>query len=158
MITGCHPEYHTLQSTKDTWNVGEISCTLGGNGFYWSIAVHDSNPHRIEVRRGGQGGRTSYQEPGERVHALDGAIGGLWRDRGKAANYLVGIGCCGEGAGPGKFTLPCFFNIICCVADGHQAYPIHLTCRWITTMMWRSLRTMFSNSLCFKLTIQNPRF
>lgn len=105
IITGCHPEYHTLNSYaayEDFARRGGNIMYLGGNGFYWSIATDEANPHRIEVRRGGQGVRTCYQEPGERVHAFDGRVGGLWRDRGKAANYLVGIGCCGEGAGPGK--------------------------------------------------------
>ncbi|KAH7112040.1 hypothetical protein EDB81DRAFT_828768 [Dactylonectria macrodidyma] len=108
VITGCHPEYHTLASYmayEEYLRGGGNLMYLGGNGFYWSSAVDRLRPHRLEVRRGGQGVRTSYQEPGERHHSLDGHVGGLWRDRGKAANYLVGVGCCGEGAGPGKFPI-----------------------------------------------------
>ncbi|KAJ4252914.1 hypothetical protein NW762_010820 [Fusarium torreyae] len=104
VITGCHPEYPSLQSYQAYENyirAGGNLMYLGGNGFYWSTATDPAQPHRLELRRGGQGVRTSYQEPGERVHAIDGHVGGLWRDRGKAANYLVGIGCCGEGAGAG---------------------------------------------------------
>ena len=105
VLTGCHPEYPTLQSYQayeDFLKHGGKLMYLGGNGFYWSSALDTkANPHRLEVRRGGQGVRTSFQEPGERHHSTDGLVGGLWRDRGKAANYLVGVGCCGEGAGPG---------------------------------------------------------
>ncbi|RDW58195.1 hypothetical protein BP6252_13606 [Coleophoma cylindrospora] len=103
-ITGCHPEYPTLQSYtayEDFVKQGGNMMYLGGNGFYWVSATDPKRPHRSEVRRGGQGVRTSCQEPGERNHSLTGQLGGLWRDCGKAANHLVGIGCCGEGAGPG---------------------------------------------------------
>lgn len=104
LITGCHPEYPTIQSYtayEDFVKQGGNLMYLGGNGFYWVSATDPGRPWRSEVRRGGQGVRTSWQEPGERVHSLNGQVGGLWRDNGKAANYLVGIGCCGEGAGPG---------------------------------------------------------
>ncbi|KAF7197836.1 N,N-dimethylformamidase beta subunit [Pseudocercospora fuligena] len=103
-ITGCHPEYPSLESYtayEDFLKAGGSLMYLGGNGFYWSSAMDVKALHRLEVRRGGQGVRTSWQDPGERHHQTDGKVGGLWRDRGKAANYLVGIGCCGEGAGPG---------------------------------------------------------
>ncbi|KAL2211519.1 hypothetical protein CC79DRAFT_1392831 [Sarocladium strictum] len=104
VLTGCHPEYPSLESYhayEGYLRAGGNLMYLGGNGFYWSSTTDPQRPHRLEVRKGGQGVRTSWQEPGERVHALDGRVGGLWRDRGKAANYLVGVGCCGEGAGPG---------------------------------------------------------
>ncbi|KAK5124768.1 hypothetical protein LTR85_001481 [Meristemomyces frigidus] len=104
LITGCHPEYPTIESYtayEQFVKSGGNLMYLGGNGFYWSSAMDASRPHRLEVRRGGQGVRTSFQQPGERHFSLTGKEGGLWRDKGKAANYLVGIGCCGEGAGPG---------------------------------------------------------
>jgi hypothetical protein len=103
-ITGSHPEYPSLQSynayTEFAKRGGNLMY-LGGNGFYWVSATDSTRPHRIEVRRGDQGVRTSYQEPGERIHSLTGQLGGLWRGRGRAANYLLGVGCCGEGTGPG---------------------------------------------------------
>jgi hypothetical protein len=104
-ITGCHPEYPTLQSYTAYENFvkqGGSLLYLGGNGFYWISVTDPERPWRSEVRRGGQGVRTAWQEPGERHHSLNGQLGGLWRDYGKAANQLVGIGCCGEGAGAGK--------------------------------------------------------
>ncbi|KIW24173.1 uncharacterized protein PV07_09903 [Cladophialophora immunda] len=104
VITGCHPEYPTLQSYaayEGFVQQGGNMMYLGGNGFYWVSVTDPKRPWRSEVRRGGQGVRTSWQEPGERHHSLNGQQGGLWRDYGKAANYLVGIGCCGEGHGAG---------------------------------------------------------
>ncbi|KAL3471039.1 hypothetical protein BJX99DRAFT_267040 [Aspergillus californicus] len=118
VITGCHPEYQTLESYtayESFVKNGGNMMYLGGNGFYWATAISNDMPHRIEVRRGNQGVRTSYMEPGERHFSLTGRAGGLWRDAGKAANCLVGIGCCGEGVGPGvpyKQT-----------ADLHQTHP-----------------------------------
>lgn len=104
VMTGCHPEYPSAQSYNaytDYAKQGGNLMYLGGNGFYWVSATDPARPHRIEVRRGEQGVRTSYQQPGERIHSLTGQQGGLWRGRGRAANYLFGIGCCGEGTGPG---------------------------------------------------------
>lgn len=107
VLTGCHPEYPTLQSYtayEGFVQRGGNLMYLGGNGFYWVSVTDPQRPWRSEVRRGGQGVRTSWQAPGERHHSLNGQQGGLWRDYGKAANYLVGIGCCGEGHGAGMYV------------------------------------------------------
>lgn len=105
VITGSHPEYPTMESLNAYSNFaarGGNIMYLGGNGFYWMSAVDPSNPHRIEVRRCDQGVRT-FEMPGGEWHlSLTGRRGGLWRSRGRPANRLVGIGCCGEGFGPGK--------------------------------------------------------
>ena len=104
-LTGCHPEYPSLRSYhayEDFLKLGGNLMYLGGNGFYWRSDTDLARPHRMEVRRGGQGVRTSWQQPGERIHSMTGVVGGLWRDCGKAANFMVGIGCCGEGTGAGK--------------------------------------------------------
>lgn len=74
---------------------------LGGNGFYWMSATDPARPHRLEVRRGNEGVRTFSLPGGEHHHSLTGQKGGLWRSRGRAANFLFGVGCCGEGTGPG---------------------------------------------------------
>ncbi|RFU27498.1 hypothetical protein B7463_g8842, partial [Scytalidium lignicola] len=109
-ITGCHPEYPSLESYSAYIGFaaqGGNLMYLGGNGFYWVSATDMlARPHRLEVRRGEQGVRTSFQQPGERMHSLNGTHGGLWRGRGRACNYLFGIGCCGEGTGPGVAYLP----------------------------------------------------
>lgn len=102
VITGCHPEYHSLQTLDafaDFAKTGGNLMYLGGNGFYW---VADIDSHRLEVRKGDQGCRSVTFPAGERMHSLSGIQGGLWRSRGRAANYLFGIGPCAFGTGKGK--------------------------------------------------------
>ena len=107
IITGSHPEYPTVRSLDAYAHFaarGGNIMYLGGNGFYWLSVLDDrstNQPHRLEVRRGDQGVRTFQLPGGERHHGLNGAQGGLWRSRGRSANALFGIGCCGEGVGPG---------------------------------------------------------
>ncbi|QKX61390.1 uncharacterized protein TRUGW13939_08538 [Talaromyces rugulosus] len=105
LITGCHPEYHSLQ-TLDAFTTfsksGGNMMYLGGNGFYWVADVDLARPHRLEVRKGDQGCRSVTFPGGERVHSLTGTQGGLWRSRGRAPNYLWGVGPCAFGTGPGK--------------------------------------------------------
>ena len=104
VITGCHPEYPSVESF-DAYTAyarrGGNLMYLGGNGFYWVSATAHDRPHRLEVRRGDQGVRTYTLPGGERVHSLNGQQGSLWRSRGRACNYLFGLGCCGEGTGDG---------------------------------------------------------
>ncbi|KAJ6189970.1 hypothetical protein N7519_004878 [Penicillium mononematosum] len=105
VITGCHPEYHSL-SSLDTFSAfaksGGNMMYLGGNGFYWVADVVNERPHRLEVRKGDQGCRSVTFPAGERMHSLTGSLGGLWRSRGRAPNYLWGIGPCAFGTGKGK--------------------------------------------------------
>lgn len=67
----------------------------------WCSVTDPLRPHRLEVRRGDQGCRSFGLPPGERIHSLNGCQGGLWRSRGRAANYLFGIGSAACGTGPG---------------------------------------------------------
>lgn len=105
LITGCHPEYHSLQ-TLDAFSAfaktGGNMMYLGGNGFYWVADIDPTRPHRLEVRKGDQGCRSVTFPAGERMHSLTGTQGGLWRSRGRAPNYLWGIGSCAFGTGKGK--------------------------------------------------------
>lgn len=105
LITGGHPEYSSL-GMLDTYTSMAMSGAnimyLGGNGFYWATSVSGSADHRIEVRKGDQGCRSITVPPGERVHSVDGLEGGLWRSRGRAPNYLFGVGCCAFGTGKGQ--------------------------------------------------------
>ena len=55
----------------------------------------------MEVRRGDQGCRSFSLPPGERIHSLNGSQGGLWRSRGRAPNYLFGVGSDAFGTGLG---------------------------------------------------------
>lgn len=100
IITGSHPEYQTtesLRSFRTYISGGGNVMYLGGNGFYWSCAIDISRPHRIEIRRGDQGCRPFTQHGGERLFSTTGQQGLLWRSRGIASNYLLGVGCCACG-------------------------------------------------------------
>ena len=69
---------------------------MGANGFYWIIAYHPENPNIIEVRKwgGSQGWRA---QPGEYSLSFTGELSGLWRNRGRAPQKLVGTGFVAEG-------------------------------------------------------------
>ena len=100
VLTGSHPEYHTL-GTLDalqayTGSGGRLAC-LGGNGFYWRIARSPDLPHVIELRRAEGGIRAWAAEPGEYYHQLDGGLGGLWRRNRRPPQMLTGVGFCGQG-------------------------------------------------------------
>lgn len=106
VMTTTHPEYHTretldaLQSYRDT---GGHLVYLGGNGFYWRIAVHNQADGIIEIRRGEGGIRAWAAEPGEYYNAFDGAYGGLWRRSGRPPQILVGIGFTAQGEFEGSY-------------------------------------------------------
>ena len=67
VTTGSHPEYHTRQ-TLDALEAyrdgGGRLCYLGGNGFYWKVALSPEKRGLIEIRRGEGGIRAWAAEPG----------------------------------------------------------------------------------------------
>ena len=68
ILTGTHPEYHSLRmwDAMQAWlDRGGRLMYLGANGWYWRIAFHQSLPGVIEVRRAEDGIRTWAAEPGE---------------------------------------------------------------------------------------------
>ena len=98
--TATHPEYHTgrtLDALRDYRDAGGNLMYLGGNGFYWRIAVHPENDSLLEIRRAEDGIRAWAAEPGEYYNAFDGTYGGLWRRNGRAPQDLVGIGFAAQG-------------------------------------------------------------
>lgn len=100
VTTGSHPEYHTaetLNALRDYRDNGGHLAYLGGNGFYWRIAVHSENDGMLEIRRAEDGIRAWAAEPGEYYNAFDGSYGGLWRRNGRAPQDLVGIGFAAQG-------------------------------------------------------------
>ncbi len=100
VLTGSHPEYHTegtLDALQAYTETGGRLMYLGGNGFYWRVALSPKVPGAIEVRRTEGGIRTWAAEPGEYYHAFDGAYGGLWRRSDRAPNLLCGIGFSSQG-------------------------------------------------------------
>jgi N,N-dimethylformamidase len=100
VLTGTHPEYHTVETldalTTYTETGGRLMY-LGGNGFYWRVALSDKVPGAIEIRRTEGGIRLWAAEPGEYYHSFDGAYGGLWRRSDRAPNKLAGIGFSSQG-------------------------------------------------------------
>ncbi|MCA0245103.1 MAG: N,N-dimethylformamidase large subunit [Proteobacteria bacterium] len=100
VLTGSHPEYHTegtLNALQAYTENGGRLMYLGGNGFYWRVALSPKVPGAIEVRRTEGGIRTWAAEPGEYYHAFDGAYGGLWRRSDRPPNLLCGIGFSSQG-------------------------------------------------------------
>lgn len=100
VITGSHPEYHTLQTLDALQSYrdgGGHFCYLGGNGFYWRIVAHQQNPGILEIRRAEDGIRAWAAEPGEYYNAFDGSYGGLWRRNGRPPQMLCGVGFSAQG-------------------------------------------------------------
>jgi len=106
VMTTTHPEYHTPQSLNaltDYKDAGGNLLYLGGNGFYWRIAVHNEDPHVLEIRRAEDGIRAWAAEPGEYYQAFDGEYGGLWRRNGRPPQALCGVGFSAQGQFNGSF-------------------------------------------------------
>lgn len=100
VVTGSHPEYHTprmldaLQRYRDS---GGKLVYLGGNGFYWKIALDPAREGIIEIRRGEGGIRAWAAEPGEYYNQFDAQYGGLWRRNARPPQKLVGVGFTAQG-------------------------------------------------------------
>ncbi|WP_377847618.1 N,N-dimethylformamidase beta subunit family domain-containing protein [Bosea sp. UC22_33] len=95
VITPSHPEYYSLNMIEafDAYQRGGgRHIYLGGNGFYWRIAWHPSEPHQMEIRRGMSGLRTWEGEAGENGLSFTGEPSGLWRTHGRPPQRLVGVG------------------------------------------------------------------
>lgn len=100
VIMGSHPEYMTRAEldalAEYTANGGRLMY-LGGNGLYATASFDPENPHVVEVRRA-DGGTRPHQTPfAERRHTTSGESAGLWRNKGKAPERLVGVGMSAQG-------------------------------------------------------------
>ena len=106
VMTGSHPEYHTretLDALQGYRDQGGALMYMGGNGFYWRIALHPDEPGILEIRRGEGGIRAWAAEPGEYYNAFDGNYGGLWRRSGRAPQVLAGVGFSAQGTFVGSY-------------------------------------------------------
>ncbi|MBU6285799.1 MAG: N,N-dimethylformamidase large subunit [Betaproteobacteria bacterium] len=106
VLTGTHPEYHTetmLNALKDYRDQGGKLIYLGGNGFYWKVALDPSREGIIEVRRAEGGIRAWAAEAGEYFHQFDGEYGGLWRRNARPPQELVGVGFTAQGNFVGSY-------------------------------------------------------
>ncbi|MFC7737747.1 N,N-dimethylformamidase beta subunit family domain-containing protein [Roseomonas sp. GCM10028921] len=95
VITGSHPEYFSramIEAFDSYQRGGGRHMYLGGNGFYWRIGWHPTQPHAMEIRRGAIGLRTWEGEPGENALSFTGEPSGLWRASGRPPQRLVGVG------------------------------------------------------------------
>jgi N,N-dimethylformamidase len=95
VITGSHPEYFSrsmIEAFDSYQRGGGRHIYLGGNGFYWRIGWHPTQPHTMEIRRGMMGLRTWEGEPGENGLSFTGEPSGLWRASGRPPQRLVGVG------------------------------------------------------------------
>jgi len=95
VLTTSHPEYHTtetLDGIKAYRDNGGKLAYLGGNGFYWRVALHPEQDGLIEVRRAEGGLRAWAAEPGEYFHAFNDEYGGTWRRNARPPQQLVGVG------------------------------------------------------------------
>lgn len=106
VMTASHPEYHT-QETLDaiaayTERGGRLMY-LGGNGFYWRVALHPDWPGAVEIRRTEGGIRAWAAEPGEYFHSFDGQYGGLWRRNGRPPQQIAGVGFTSQGIFEGSY-------------------------------------------------------
>lgn len=106
VMTGSHPEYHTgemLDALEAYRDGGGRFMYLGGNGFYWKIALSPEKPGVIEIRRAEGGIRAWAAEPGEYYNQFDGEYGGLWRRNGRPPQKLVGVGFTAQGNFVGSY-------------------------------------------------------
>ena len=106
VMTMSHPEYQTKQ-TLDAISIyinqGGRLLYLGGNGFYWKVALNEHYPAAVEIRRGEGGIRAWAAEPGEYYNCFDGQYGGLWRRNGRPPQQLVGVGFTSQGTFEGSY-------------------------------------------------------
>lgn len=100
VLNGTHPEYYSEQmmdGTEAYLAAGGRVMYLGGNGYYWVTGTREGEPHCIEVRKLDSGSRAWQAEPGEGYLASTGQRSGLWRNRGRAPQKIVGLGFTTEG-------------------------------------------------------------
>ena len=93
----------TLDALQGYRDQGGALMYMGGNGFYWRIALHPDEPGILEIRRGEGGIRAWAAEPGEYYNAFDGNYGGLWRRSGRAPQVLAGVGFSAQGTFVGSY-------------------------------------------------------
>jgi len=100
VITGSHPESFTermLDAIEGYLGKGGRLVYTGGNGFYWVSSYRESEPWCMEVRKLDSGSRAWQAMPGEHYNQTEAVRSGLWRNRGRAPQKLVGVGFASEG-------------------------------------------------------------
>ncbi|MDD3444097.1 MAG: hypothetical protein PHS60_01695 [Zavarzinia sp.] len=100
VISGTHPEYvseRMLDAQEDYVAQGGRLIYTGGNGYYWCVNFDPEEAAVMEVRKLDSGMRAWAAKPGEHYLQTCGTKSGLWRNRGRAPQKLVGVGMISEG-------------------------------------------------------------
>ena len=103
VVSSSHHEYWTermLDALEQYLGGGGRFMYLAGNGLFGVASIDPARSHVMEVRRWG----TSWPfevHPAERHHSTTGEPGGIWRNRGRPPNLLVGVGTAGAEFGAG---------------------------------------------------------
>lgn len=100
IISGSHPEYCTermLDGVEEYLSHGGRLIYMGGNGYYWVSSYRDGEPWCMEVRKLDSGSRAWQAMPGEHYNQTEAVRSGLWRNRGRPPQKLVGVGFATEG-------------------------------------------------------------
>ena len=86
-----------MDATEDYLAAGGRLMYLSGNGYYWVTAFREGDPTCIEVRKLESGSRAWQAMPGEHYLASNGERSGIWRNRGRPPQKLLGTGFSAEG-------------------------------------------------------------
>ncbi len=100
VMTTTHPEYYTtamMHALLDHQRKGGRFIYMGGNGFYWRVALHPRLPGIMEMRRAEDGMRSWIADGGEYYMSFTGELGGLWRRNGMAPETVCGTGFAAQG-------------------------------------------------------------
>ena len=105
VINGTHAEYYSermLDATEDYLANGGRVMYLSGNGYYWVVSFREGDTACMEVRKLESGSRAWQARPGEHYMASNGERSGIWRNRGRAPQKIVGTGFTSEGMDESK--------------------------------------------------------
>ncbi len=105
VINGTHAEYYSermLDATEDYLAEGGRVMYLSGNGYYWAVSFREDDLSCMEVRKLDSGSRAWQALPGEHYMASNGERSGIWRNRGRPPQKIVGTGFTSEGMDESK--------------------------------------------------------
>lgn len=99
ILSSAHHEYWTdamLDGLQSYLEQGGRFVSISGDTISAVVSIDPLKPHKIECRRWG----TSWPyecPPAERYHSTTGEPGGTWRNRGRGAHRIIGLGTSGAG-------------------------------------------------------------
>jgi N,N-dimethylformamidase len=100
VLNGTHSEYYSermLDATETYLAGGGRVMYLGANGYYWVVGFREEAPWCMEIRKLDSGSRAWQAAPGEYYLATTGEKGGIWRNRGRPPQKIMGVGFTSEG-------------------------------------------------------------